>query len=134
MLLMRVPGMTRPGGRSRRCVSLQDLYPTLVELCGLSKPSHVDGKSLVPLLKDPEAEWESTAISYLYDRYASIRTERFRFTRYREGQVELYDHSKDPHEWTNEAANSEYAELVRDLEKRLPPIDEMAPQLVRGRK
>ncbi|MEM7600488.1 MAG: sulfatase [Verrucomicrobiota bacterium] len=131
MLLMRVPGMTEPGGTSERCVSLQDLYPTLVDLCGLSKPDHVDGKSFVPLLKDPEEEWESTAISYLYDQYASIRTERFRFTRYKEGQMELYDHSKDPHEWKNQAGNPEYAEVIDALSARLPAIEEMADQLVR---
>ncbi|MEM0897023.1 MAG: sulfatase [Verrucomicrobiota bacterium] len=134
MLMVRVPGMTEPGGTTDRCVSLQDLYPTLIELCGLSKPSYVDGKSFVPVLKNPQAEWESTAITYLYDQYASIRTERFRFTRYKEGQTELYDHSKDPHEWKNEADNPEFAEVVKNLAERLPAIDEMAPQLVRGKK
>ncbi len=132
MLLMRVPGMTEPGGVSDRCVSLQDPYPTLVELCGLTKPAQVDGSSLVPLLKDPEAEWESTAISYLYNQYASIRTERFRFIRYKEGQMELYDHDKDPHEWKNEAGNPEYTEIVKKLSSKLPAVEDMAKQLVRG--
>lgn len=134
MLTVRVPGLTEPGGVSDRCVSLQDLYPTLLELCGLTKPVHVDGKSFVPLLEDPEAEWESTAITYLYDQYASIRTEQFRFIRYKEGQVELYDHSKDPNEWTNEANNPDYAEILKTLADRLPRIEDMAPQLVRDRK
>lgn len=133
MLMVRVPGLTQPGGQTDRCVSLQDLYPTLVELCGLSKPSYVDGKSFVPLLKNPEAAWKSTAISYLYDQYASIRTEQYRFIRYKEGQMELYDHNRDPHEWRNEASNPEYAKVVRDLAERLPPIAEMAPQIVRGK-
>ncbi|MEM6917193.1 MAG: sulfatase/phosphatase domain-containing protein, partial [Verrucomicrobiota bacterium] len=134
MLTVRVPGLTRPGGITERCVSLQDLYPTLLELCGLAKPDHVDGKSFVPILQNPEAKWESTAITYLYDQYASIRTEQFRFTRYKEGQMELYDHYKDPHEWKNEAGNPEYAEIVQELLDRLPPMEEMAPQLVRSRK
>lgn len=134
ILMVRVPGLTESGGVTDRCVSLQDLYPTLVELCGLSKPSYVDGKSFRPLLENPQETWESTAISYLYDQYASIRTERYRFTRYKEGQVELYDHSKDPHEWKNEADNPEYANVLRRLAKRLPPIAEMAPQIVRGQK
>ncbi|MEM7012597.1 MAG: sulfatase [Verrucomicrobiota bacterium] len=133
MLLARVPGLTKPGGVTDRCVSLQDLYPTLVELCGIEKPSHVDGKSFVPLLKDPQAGWESTAISYLYNQYASIRTEQFRFTRYKDGQMELYDHSRDPREWTNEAGNPEYAKVLKELTERLPAIEEMAPQLVRER-
>ena len=131
MLMVRVPGLTQAGSTTNRCVCLQDLYPTLVELCGLEKPSHVDGKSFVPVLKDPQNEWESTAITYLYDQYASIRTEQFRFTRYKEGQIELYDHSKDPNEWKNEANNPEYSSIIQDLGDRLPPIDQMAEQLVR---
>jgi arylsulfatase A-like enzyme len=135
MLLFRVPGVTEPAGSTTRCVSLQDLYPTLLDLCNISRPDHVDGQSLVPILKDPEVDWESTAISYLYDRYASIRTEQFRYIRYRDGQEELYDHERDPHEWKNEADNPEYAEIVKQLKGRLPAVGKMAGQLVRdGRK
>ncbi len=131
MLMFRVPGVTEPGGVTKRCVSLQDLYPTLLDLCDIPRPDHVDGKSLVPILQDPEVDWESTGISYLYDQYASIRTEQFRYIRYKDGQQELYDHQKDPHEWKNEADNPEYAEVVKELADRLPAIDGMAAQLVR---
>ncbi|MCM8530681.1 MAG: sulfatase [Lentisphaeraceae bacterium] len=134
MFMMRVPGMTKAGGITERCISLQDIYPTLTDLCGLTKPDYVDGKSIVPLLKNPYSEWESTAFSYLNNQYASIRTERFRFTRYKEGQIELYDHSKDPNEWTNQANNPEYASIIKELEARLPAIENMAPQLKRDEK
>ena len=63
MLMFRVPGMTEPGDVTKRCVSLQDLYPTLLDLCDIPQPDHVDGESLVPILKDSEVEWDSTAIS-----------------------------------------------------------------------
>ena len=135
MLMFRVPGMTKPEGETNRCVSLQDLYPTLVDLCELQKPSHVDGKSLVPILKNPQVTWPSTAISYLYDQYASIRTEKYRYIRYKEGQHELYDQDKDPHEWKNEADNPDYAEVIKELKGQLPAVKDMAKQLVRkGRK
>jgi len=134
MLLFRVPGLTEPGGTTTRCVSLQDIYPTLLDLCGIPRPAHVDGKSLVPILEDPDIDWESTAISYLYDRYASIRTEQFRYIRYQDGQQELYDHSRDPHEWKNEADNPEYAEIVKKLNSRLPAVEDMAQQLVREKR
>ncbi|MDA7896497.1 sulfatase [Akkermansiaceae bacterium] len=134
MLMCRVPGMTKPGGSTKACVSLQDLYPTLLDLCQMPKPEHVDGKSLAPLLKNPQANWESTAISYLYDRYASIRTEQFRYIRYQDGQQELYDHKKDPHEWKNEADNPKYTETLETLKSRLPALEHMASQLVRNRK
>lgn len=132
MLMVRVPGMTEAGGVTRRCVSLQDLYPTILELCDISKPTQVDGRSLVPILKNPDVEWESTGISYLYDQYASIRTEQFRYIRYKDGQQELYDHEKDPHEWKNEADNPEYAKILQQLGARLPAVEDMAAQLVRG--
>lgn len=131
MLMFRVPGVTEPGGVTKRCVSLQDLYPTLLDLCEIPQPAHVDGKSLVPILEDPEVEWESTGISYLYDQYASIRTEQFRYIRYKDGQQELYDHRKDPHEWKNEADNPDYAEVLETLSSKLPALEEMAAQLVR---
>ena len=134
MLMFRVPGVTEPGGSTIRCVSLQDLYPTLLDLCAIPRPAHVDGKSLVPILKNPEVDWESTAISYLYDRYASIRTEQFRYIRYQDGQEELYDHEKDPHEWKNEADSPAYAEIVKSLNGQLPTVENMAKQLVRGKK
>ncbi len=135
MLMFRVPGVTQPGGVTKNCVSLQDLYPTLTDLCQLEKPSSVDGKSLRPILKDPETDWKSTAISYLYDQYASIRTKQYRYIRYKKGQQELYDLRKDPHEWKNEAGNAEYAKVIRELNSQLPPVEEMATQLVReGRK
>jgi arylsulfatase A-like enzyme len=134
MLMFRVPGVTKPGGVTTRCVSLQDLYPTLLELCSIARPAHVDGKSLVPLLEDPEIDWESTALSYLYDQYACIRTEEFRYIRYQKGQQELYDRKKDPHEWKNEAENPEYAEVLKQLSSRLPAVEDMAKKLVRGKR
>lgn len=130
LFIARVPGVTKPGGVSPRCISLQDIYPTLLELCKIAKPDHADGKSLLPLIKDPRAAWESTAISYLYDQYTSIRTENYRYIRYKDGQHELYDHTKDLHEWKNEADNPAYAEVLQDLQGRLPSVENMAGQIV----
>ncbi|MHC4202230.1 MAG: sulfatase, partial [Planctomycetota bacterium] len=107
LLMFRVPGMTPRGGVSERFVSLQDIYPTLAELCGLEPPAYLDGKSLVPLPRNPNAEWESTAITGLTCKgqpehaYISIRNEMGRYIRYKTGQEEFYDTTKDPHEWAN---------------------------------
>lgn len=127
LMMFRVPGMTRAGGVSQRFVSLQDIYPTLAELCGLRPPDDVAGRSLVPLLKNPDAEWKSTAISALYDRYVSIRDERFRYTRYNDNQEEFYDCEKDPHEWTNEINNSACASAIKKLRAAVPTQSEMMP-------
>lgn len=133
-LMVRAPGTTSPKGVSERFVSLQDIYPTLAELCRLKAPKYVEGKSLVPLLKDPKAEWESTAITSWGDRYVSIRTEKYRYIRYREDQEELYDHSKDPHEWTNQIKNKDYAADLAFLRSKVPALKDMAPKLKSGRK
>ena len=96
-----------------------------MELCGLEPPAQPAGRSLVPLLKNPNAEWRSTAITAFNDRNISIRTERFRYIRYRDEQEELYDCTADPHEWRNLAADSDYAAAINELRASLPPLAEM---------
>jgi arylsulfatase A-like enzyme len=132
-LAFRVPGATTPNSICQRCVSLQDLYPTLMELTGLTPPSKVEGRSLVPLLKDPQAAWESTAITSWGDRYVSIRTETYRYIRYCEDQEELYDITRDPHEWTNQINNQDYAAEAESLRSQVPALEDMAPRLKSGR-
>jgi arylsulfatase A-like enzyme len=106
----RVPMIvTRPGGvgglRSAKPVGLIDLYPTLVELCGLPKNETNEGHSLVPLLDDPNAKWRDT-VSTTYARgNHALRSERYRYIRYDDGTEELYDHLNDPNEWTNLAGH-----------------------------
>lgn len=126
LMMWRVPGMTRAGGVSERFVSLQDIYPTLAELCRIDPPEYVDGRSLAPLLKQPDAPWQSTAISALYDRYISIRTERFRYIRYNDDQEELYDCAEDPHEWVNQIGNVRYTNAIETLRSAVPALAEMA--------
>ena len=111
----------RQGVRCLRPVNLLDLYPTLVQLCRLDVPrQHLDGHSLVPLLKNPAADWQHGSITSNGFKNDSLRTERWRFTRYANGAEELYDHDKDPHEWTNLARQPAYRDIVAALRKRLP--------------
>ncbi len=134
LLMFRVPGMTKPGGVSERFVSLQDLYRTFTDLCGLQAPGYVAGRSLVPLLKNPKAAWESTAITAFDDRYVSIRTEGFRYTRYKNDQEELYDASSDPHEWANVVGDPKYASVLTKLRSKVPSPEGMVPKLERKRR
>ncbi len=103
-------------------MELIDLYPTLCDLAGLAKPGHVEGQSLVPLLKNPEARWKPYAISR-YQSGDTIRTDRYRYTQYsRNGQAlgqMLYDHNTDPNENTNIANQTGEAERTKNLAKRL---------------
>ncbi len=140
--MVRAPGVTPERKVSKRFISLLDLYPTLAELCGLEAPDHLDGRSLVPLLKNPEAEWESTAITGLTSKqglpdnwlpYISIRNEAGRYIRYKDGQEEFYDSNIDPHEWTNEIDNPKYTKEIEKLRAKVPAPSELAtpcPNLV----
>ena len=113
------PGVTRPGSRCDRPVSLIDIYPTLVELAGLPTKRDLDGKSLVGLLKDPTQKWQPALMTMGRGNHA-VRSDRWRYIRYSDGSEELYDHSKDPWEWTNLARQGEYAEVIDEHKKWLP--------------
>ena len=68
-----------------------DIYPTLIELCGLSEKPELEGRSLVPLLKNPKAKWDRPALTTHGRNNHSLRSERFRYIRYSDGTEELYD-------------------------------------------
>ena len=135
LLMIRVPGMTKKGSVSERFVSLQDLYPILVELCQLESSDTLDDRSLVPLLKNPDSPWESTAISCLSYKgnppsaHISIRNESGRFIRYNKEQEEFYDTTKDPREWTNEINKPAYASTIKKIRDSIPAHSEMASLL-----
>jgi arylsulfatase A-like enzyme len=104
----------------QRPVSLIDIYPTLLELCGLPKREGLDGQSLKPLLENPNREWDRpVVVTYGFNNHA-IQTERWRYIHYRDGGKELYDHGSDPNEWVNLAENPEYNSVIRELAGKLP--------------
>ena len=104
----------------QRPVSLIDIYPTLIDLCGLPKRKGLDGQSLKPLLQNPEVKWERpVVITYGLNNHA-VQTEHWRYIRYRDGGQELYDHERDPNEWTNLAFIPKYSPQKTKLSKWLP--------------
>jgi iduronate 2-sulfatase len=123
-LIFRVPKMGG-GKKSNRTVELLDIYPTLAELANLPAPTDLDGKSLVPLLKDPVATWEKAAYTQVKRPNGvvgrSVRTERWRYTEWNEGKAgaELYDHDKDPDEFNNLAADAHYQAVRTTLKGEL---------------
>ena len=120
VLLFVAPGTTQSAGRCDAPVNLLDIYPTLVELCELPSKKELEGISLVPLLKNPGAEWERPALTTHGRNNHSIRSKRWRYIRYADGTEELYDHSVDEMEWENLAGRAACAEAKEQLEKWLP--------------
>ncbi|MCT4646389.1 MAG: sulfatase-like hydrolase/transferase, partial [Carboxylicivirga sp.] len=112
-----------PGNKSVQCdqaVSLLDIYPTLVDLCGLPKPDHLDGQSLMPLLENADAEWNHPVVSsWCYENYA-VRSNGYRYIRYRDGSEEFYDHTMDEGEFNNLANDDQYKEQIEWHQSFIP--------------
>ncbi len=102
-------------------VNLIDIYPTLVEYCGLEAPKHtLDGKSIVPVLKNPNVMWERPGFTSYGKQYSSVRSQRYRYIRYPDGTQELYDHKDDPYENENIAGDTESKPIIDRLSQAIP--------------
>jgi len=135
-LLIAAPGAAANGRATGRTVELLDVYPTLADLCGLTAPASLAGKSLRPLLADPAAAWGRAAYTQTTRARGggpagqrpivgrSVRTERWRYTEWDEGRAgaELYDHDADPQERTNLAGHAAHAGAVAELRALLRRI------------
>jgi len=150
-LIVRAPGLAKGGMDCYQPVSLIDVYPTLVDLCGLTgetmkndKGHPLDGHSFKPLLINPEAgAWSGPdeALTALYkwrmthdpaQESYSLRSKDWRYIRYENGEEELYRTVKDPYEWDNLADLPEHSDRLRDfrqrLQERLPKSVTIPPQ------
>lgn len=118
-LVVAGPGI-EPGGRSSRVVSLLDVYPTLLDLCGLPENPVTEGDTLRPLLDNPQAQWDRPAVIKWGGNNYAVQTERYRYIYYSQGNEELYDHAVDLAEIHNLAGNPEYDEIKASLKNHLP--------------
>ena len=118
-LIFAGPGVT-PGQKCPRPAELLDIYPTLVDLCGLPPRNDLEGISLAPQLLDAAAPRDRPAITSHNQGNFGIRTEQWRYIRYADGAEELYDMVADPREWTNLAAERRgvCAEMAKSIPKR----------------
>ncbi|MEM9160895.1 MAG: sulfatase [Verrucomicrobiota bacterium] len=123
--IVSAPGIS-PGSQCAEPASLVDVYPSLVDFAGLQIPSYLDGQSVLPQLRDPSIK-RSPAISSYGESNTAIRSKRWRYIRYEDGSEELYDHSKDPNEWSNLATNPEFDEVKQRLAAAIP--DDQHPGL-----
>lgn len=124
-LIVAAPG--RKPGVSQRPVGLVDVYPTLLDLAGLAPDAGLEGHSLAPLIADPEGPWPHAALTTFGPGNHTVRSARWRYTRYADGSEELYDHGEDPHEWRNlaviEPRPEASARIIAELRQRLPEGD-----------
>jgi arylsulfatase A-like enzyme len=118
-----VPGLPEgspAGARCDRVVSLLDLYPTLVDLCGLTEREGLEGRNLIPLLRNPESPWDFPAITTYDFNEFSIRYEDWHYIHYIDDSEELYDLRADPDEWHNLAREPAHRETKERLAAMMP--------------
>jgi arylsulfatase A-like enzyme len=123
-LIIHAPGVSKKQAKCKRPVSLLDLYPTLLELCGLPARNDLDGRSIALLVRNPEKEWPYPAVithspSWFGVNHA-VRSEEYHYIRYADGGEELYDVAADPNGWTNLAGDPKYTGAKDGLRKWLP--------------
>ena len=151
-LAIQVPGSEARKVRIDDPVSLVDLFPTLLDLCGLpAEPNRagnrlpLDGHSLRPFLQVPGNDsWSGpqVALSCIYGEYPierdqpgiaeeqhfTVRSRNWRYVLCNNGEEELYDHRNDPHEWHNLANVSEYDEVKNQLRTQLFRLAKLTPE------
>ncbi len=134
-LIISAPGYeTNYGNSSNSITELIDLYPTLTELCEFTdkQPEILQGKSLVGYLNGGmQEDQDSYAYTVSYQgRDASLRTNRWRYTRWGEnvhqGNEELYDHENDQEEYVNLADNADYLNILKDMRSKFEQVREKA--------
>jgi arylsulfatase A-like enzyme len=122
-LIIDAPGAGGNGQSCRRIVESLDIYRTLAELCGLPLPEGVEGASLVPLLHNPEAEWNRPAHSVWSEdgttlHGVAVRTEQWRYAEYgssgKNGAL-LFDTKNDPRELKNLANDPQFASVCKEM-------------------
>ncbi|MEY4938668.1 MAG: hypothetical protein RIQ93_403 [Verrucomicrobiota bacterium] len=150
-LVVRWPGVAKPGSVNRDMVSNLDFAETFLEAAGVRVPAEMQGRSIVPVLKgNRPADWR-TAFYYQYFEYPTphhvrphygVVTDRYKLVRFfgtKEDYSELFDLEKDPQEMRSVYSDASYASTLSQLEKQLAALRrelkvpaEIPPQWIGG--
>jgi N-acetylglucosamine-6-sulfatase len=126
-LVMRGPGVPA-GARRRQLVTNADLAPTILEAAGAQPAGRVpDGRSLFPLLGERGLAWGRELLvegapGFQAVAYAALRNDRFVYAEHDNGERELYDLRRDPHQLDNAIGERRYAAIEARLAERLAAL------------
>jgi arylsulfatase A-like enzyme len=138
-LILRGPGVPRGERREAQCY-LRDLFPTACDSAGLATPPAVQGRSLLPALRDPRATVHPFVVGYFTDTQRAIREGSWKLVLYpRADRMQLFDLARDPDEIVDLSAQAEHAarraelhgKLVAWLEENGDPAIESVRRLAR---
>ncbi len=125
-MIISVPNSNKPGQTTHAIAQSLDIGPTLFDLCGLPPCEGFEGRSLRPILEDPDRRVNEAAFSWYPKRGylgVAMRTDRWRFVEWtKPGEdpiFELYDQSQDPQNDVNLAGRPEHAALLKTLARQL---------------
>ena len=128
-LIVKWPGVTKPGSKSKEMVLNLDMAETFIDIAGAKIPGDMQGKSLVPLLKEKNDKFSRDAIYYHYYEFPKphhvyphygVRTRDKKLIHfYTIDEWEFYDLGKDPQELENKIDKSKYQEDIKDLKIKI---------------
>jgi arylsulfatase A-like enzyme len=134
-LLVRYPGIIKPGTQNHDLVQNLDFAPTILQAAGIDIPSDMQGKSMLSLFEGKHEDWRDAIYYHYYEypgihavkRHYGIRTDRYKLIHfyYDIDEWELYDLEKDPQEMNNVYDDLEYLETRMELHKRLDELREL---------
>ncbi|MCV9389293.1 sulfatase [Reichenbachiella ulvae] len=119
-LIIKYPGMENPGKEVKQPVSYLSIYPTLLEILGVENDLPLEGESLMPLMNQPDMQWEIPAVVTYPKGSIGVKLDQWNYIKYKDGSEELYDHLVDPREYKNLANDEQYASIMAKLSKFIP--------------
>ena len=146
-LLVRWPGVSKPGTVNKKMVSNLDFAQTFLDLAGIEQPSDMQGKSLKPLFEGKEPDdWRESVYYHYYcfpeyhavRRHDGVRNSRYKLMHFYDlNEWELFDLEKDPMEMKSVHGDPEYAEVLSHMKGELMKLREEyavppAPKLRKG--
>ena len=142
-LLVRWPGVVKPGTEIDQLAQNIDFAPTFLEAAGLPVPAEIQGLSLMPLLKGQPVKWRDALYYHYYDgpgehgvaKHYGVRTDRYKLIRFyaeADNTWELFDLEKDPLEMKSVYDHPAYATIRADLTAKLDALKQQYANPVRS--
>lgn len=123
-MIIRLPNNKKRGMVIKEPVGLIDVFPTITDICSITKPDKLEGKSLIPIIFDEKSadENQNVVISQIEKNNFSFRTRRYCYIVYYDGSEELYDYKSDPLEWHNIANLEDSKNIKKSIVSKIPQI------------